>query len=200
MSEKKKIDDNLQRHCSTVAAFPDRLPDESPQAYDAFLVFLNLGRGRSIDKAYRTKTKKKGRAGGKWFQWSSKHQWVERAETWDKEQERIDREAMATERQALARKHAQIAAEMLRAVVDALKVRNLTDPTETSFAALVRFFEVVVKMEREALGIFDQTTEEINNRIDNAFQQWINVFGVVIRKYLSPEDQKKFADDLKKSI
>ena len=59
----------------------DRLPAETPKAYAAFLAYVALGARRSIREALRT-THGESAGSGKtrtWEGWSSRYQWVSRA-------------------------------------------------------------------------------------------------------------------------
>ncbi len=67
----------------------DRLPDESPPAYEAFKTYLEMGGGRSVREVSRRLSKS-------WTlisRWSSQHHWVERAREFDNRVERITRDA-----------------------------------------------------------------------------------------------------------
>jgi hypothetical protein len=79
----------------------EQLIDETPKAYAAFVAYRDLGPQRSIHRAYIEFASKKGRKGGKagaskapshWEEWSSKYDWVTRAEAWDDERRRLAEE------------------------------------------------------------------------------------------------------------
>lgn len=70
----------------------DRTPRESAEAYTRFLLYRNLGPGRSLRKAHRAyqRTRDPGAGGneplhlpGHWTAESAEHRWVERAALWD---------------------------------------------------------------------------------------------------------------------
>lgn len=64
----------------------DQLPDEPDRAYAWFLVYLNLGPGRSIEKAYQSaiaSNRVKSRASGQWSYYSSVYTWEARANAFD---------------------------------------------------------------------------------------------------------------------
>lgn len=71
-------------------------PDESDEAYARFLLYRNLGPGRSLQLAYRTylktfrnavpdatKGNKKPQVPGHWGDDSARHKWGDRAAAWD---------------------------------------------------------------------------------------------------------------------
>ena len=70
---------------------------ESPQAWEAFKIYRDLGQGRSIDKAYKiylghhSSTK---RASGRFRAWAVQHDWVDRAQAWDDYLELLRRKAV----------------------------------------------------------------------------------------------------------
>ena len=74
----------------TTPAIPqkwERMPNEHPRAFASFMVYLQLGVDRSIDKAYRMATgEPQGstkRASGRWRTWASDWGWMSRAGAWD---------------------------------------------------------------------------------------------------------------------
>lgn len=56
-----------------------RLPGEKPQAYAAFMVYRDMGKGRNGRKVAQTIGKNQTTV----FQWSKKHDWKNRAVAWD---------------------------------------------------------------------------------------------------------------------
>lgn len=67
----------------------ERLPAETARAYAAFVVYRDLGPGRSLAVAYGAWRRANGVAGdaakaaGYWQEWSSTHGWVARAAAYD---------------------------------------------------------------------------------------------------------------------
>ncbi len=80
----------------------ERRPDESAQAYRAFLVYLHLGLDRSLQKAYRSfKGSDTAKLPGRWRTWCLQHEWVARAAAYDSHQhQRLDQDALQEEREA----------------------------------------------------------------------------------------------------
>lgn len=67
----------------------DQQPGEPSEAYARFLVYRNLGPGRTIEAAYGAsslKSRKSQATSGQWFSDSASHGWRERAHQWDIEQ------------------------------------------------------------------------------------------------------------------
>lgn len=70
----------------------ERLEDETSKAYGAFLLFRDLGYGRSVRRAYRAYLEATGRqkspkvsanVSPSFRRWVERHAWRERAEAWD---------------------------------------------------------------------------------------------------------------------
>lgn len=63
------------------------MPNEHARAYAAFHVYMTMGVGRSLDKAYRLfmgePQESTKRASGRWHQWSATWAWESRANAWD---------------------------------------------------------------------------------------------------------------------
>lgn len=77
----------------------ERRPGESARAYAAFCVYRDLGTGRSLNLAYGEWRRSQGCAGdaakaaGYWAEWSSRFDWVARAEAYDGHLETLKRTA-----------------------------------------------------------------------------------------------------------
>ena len=60
--------------------------DEPDRAYACFLVYLQLGPGRSLERAYQSasaRNRKKTQASGTWTYYSTQYSWIERAAAYD---------------------------------------------------------------------------------------------------------------------
>lgn len=88
----------------------DRRQEESPEAYEAFCVYRDMGLARSQKKAAEHLGKTRQLLSG----WSSRHDWTDRVAAWDLEQDRQRREAMRAENVAAGRRHAQQAQGFLQ--------------------------------------------------------------------------------------
>ena len=67
----------------------EQLAGESAKAFAAFAVYRDLGAQRSISAAYRQSSGSAAAAAGTWNGWSTEHEWVARAEAYDKHLEQI---------------------------------------------------------------------------------------------------------------
>jgi len=96
-----------------VALF-DRDPAESKPAYHAFRAYRDYGPGRSIDKVWRQRagiTDDAQRAPRYWWQWSSDHAWVRRAEAYDQHCEQVEQAKFEAELKRLAKRRAKFQLE-----------------------------------------------------------------------------------------
>src|SRR5690349_9354557 len=83
---------------------------ESSRAYAAFCIYRDLGRKRSLDKAFQSYCAEQqkpltadGRAPGQWALWSAKNSWPARAAAYDDHLDRENREARESRSRELAR-------------------------------------------------------------------------------------------------
>ncbi len=60
----------------------DRIPEEELEAYQAFLVYLDVGEGRTLSKAYRVLHPGKA-PNASWKEWSKIYNWPDRAVAYD---------------------------------------------------------------------------------------------------------------------
>jgi hypothetical protein len=80
----------------------ERSADESEEAWEAFVLYRDMGVERSI----RLVAQQLGKSEGLLQGWSSKHEWVRRAAYWDNEQDRVRREAQLEEIAEMSRRQA----------------------------------------------------------------------------------------------
>lgn len=110
----------------------DRLPDESSKAYDAFVVYRDMGVSRTVEKVQASLNKTSGYL-RQLYEWSRVYDWTDRAAAWD---DHIEAEARKlVERDAIRRKadmlkrHAEIGRFMQSKGVEYLKQGNSLDKT-----------------------------------------------------------------------
>ena len=101
----------------------DRLEKESPKAYIAFSSYRDLGPTRSVEKAFAALNPGKKRSGrpAEWYVWSSKFDWVERAEAFDAYADEIQRKGFETRLKQLAHDQADFAVEEFRRLVERVR-------------------------------------------------------------------------------
>lgn len=126
---------------------------ESPEAYEAFAKYRDMGRKRSLSKVGRELHKSTVLMA----RWSSRWQWVRRVEEYEKEQEREYQESLREQRREMAIRHAKQGAVLQTAALAALKKlfgERFENITAESMKAgdVLRFFTEGAKLERIALG------------------------------------------------
>ncbi|TAM68311.1 MAG: hypothetical protein EPN50_05040 [Chloroflexota bacterium] len=135
-------------------------PGESSPAFAAFVMYRDLGPGRSITKTAEALGRNRTLIGD----WSSRWRWQERIAAWDGELSRRTLDAEADERRAMVKLHARTA----RAVVNVVARRVLgdeargiqaIDPNTLGPQDLARLLDVAVKVERLSRGAPTESVE-----------------------------------------
>ncbi|MDQ8706821.1 hypothetical protein RCO28_30770 [Streptomyces sp. LHD-70] len=124
----------------------ERQPGESAAAWEAFACYRDLGLSRSLGKVTNTVRKNRSLI----ERWSVGHQWVLRAEAWDREQDRLWRTERQQAAREVARRHARLASAAQAKLVAQLQQ---LDPARLSPSDVIRWLEVTVRIERQAYGI-----------------------------------------------
>ena len=95
----------------------ERQKGESPQAFAAFLIYLELGPKRSLHMVGQ----QLGKSRGLMERWSSANHWVERCRAWDNHLQQEARRAAVAEVRQMNKRHANMAQQMQKAAMKALK-------------------------------------------------------------------------------
>lgn len=131
----------------------ERQLNESPQAFEAFAAYRDMGAARSNAKVSRLLCKSKALMD----RWSSEHDWVKRAAAWDAEKDRVARQTQLSDIKAMRDRHAAIAKKMLDTADSALSNIN---PQEVSTNEIARLVEIASKLERISRGDVGEVIEE----------------------------------------
>ncbi|MFJ2247500.1 hypothetical protein [Streptomyces sp. NPDC087862] len=123
----------------------ERQSGESPQAFEAFAVYRDLGTTRSVTKVARELDKSRALVG----RWSRQFAWVMRAAAYDRDQDREFLAEQAQARREIARRHAKLAQAVQSKAVARLQA---LDPRELSPSELLRYIQVAAEIERRAGG------------------------------------------------
>lgn len=126
----------------------ERQPGETPKAFSQFVVYLQMGRVRTLAKTAQTLT----RSAGHIRNVAAEKDWVRRADAWDVEQDRLWELEQAIARRAMAKRHAAVAANIVGKVATRLQGMTEEDVKELNPQALMRMLEVGAKLERQARG------------------------------------------------
>lgn len=142
-------------------------PKETSRAYNAFLIYKNLGALRSLRKtaevfygaAYFSKYLAKEQ---QIFRWSSKYNWVARCLDWDIEEERIQIEEKRKDIAEMDRRQAKDGMEMSKIGMYNIKLQATDDPPKDKHGKIIkpkipvpestRLFTEGTKAERLARG------------------------------------------------
>lgn len=145
-----------KKHDVETDALPwEQQPGETAKAYKAFCRYRDMDPGKRSLQRLSEDLGNKSIASVK--KWSSDHEWVKRAESWDAEMDRQAREAHLEELTAMRKRHARIAEKMLSKVEEF--VENM-DPLEMKPGDAGKWAEVASKLERVSLGDSGEVIEE----------------------------------------
>ncbi len=131
----------------------ERQLNESPQAFEAFAKYRDMGASRSLAKVSRELCKSKALM----ERWSVDHDWVKRVAAWDAEKDRVARETQLKDIVAMRERHAAIAKKMLDTADNALSNIN---PNDVSTNEIARLVEIASKLERISRGDVGDVIEE----------------------------------------
>lgn len=160
-TEKVVVAPSGKRRRTFVGHIWERQPDESPDAWEAFLVYRNLGYSRGL----RAVAEQLGYSLSKVQAISRRWVWVRRIEEWDLFLDREYRAEMLAHRRAMARKHVKMAEKIQSVAFSALTKKygsNLELLTAESFDndQMLRWLCESTKMERTAVGSPSEIIEE----------------------------------------
>ena len=126
----------------------ERQKDESSKAYAAFCVYRDLGPDRSLEKTREILGKSAGYT--RWMQtWSSKYDWVTRAQAYDDYIEGKKRKKNEKEILEMAERHVKLAKAFQQRIAQALQQ---IDPAQLSPSDMAKWLDVATKLERLSIG------------------------------------------------
>lgn len=165
----------------------EQLPGETPRAFGAFAAYRDLDRSeRSIRAAYRRHTGREhaNQATGTWYIWSSQFHWIERAAAWDAELDRAKRQALREEVERLARRHLNVAGVFESLVVQRLQKFNEQAIAGLTPGELAKWFEMAVRIQRQALGLQDEQKINMTVVFQRA-QELAEQYGVSVEEIMA---------------
>jgi hypothetical protein len=157
----------------------DRLPDESPKAYRAFLTFRDLGESRTLMAASQTL----GKSYSLIRRWSKRHRWEERVWAWDVAQSRQDEAVVRRRRDDVVQQLAQDAFRMWRVAIAYFWSLIDRDPdtgqpifgSKLTSAIALRFCELSLKILTALAGAGDDDSQDDSQQpATAAFQHLTN--------------------------
>lgn len=123
----------------------ERQEGETDKAFEAFVIYRDLGTDRSLVKV----REKLGKSATLIERWSSRNNWVERVQSYDVEMDRKSLLQEEKKRKDMAKRHANYATVFQQKVLERLQNLN---PAELSTSDMIRWFEISVKIERLSRG------------------------------------------------
>lgn len=138
-------------------------PDETNKQYEAFCVYRNMKipGDPSSKRSIRQVSEQLGKSETLLNRWSSKNDWVKRADAWDDEQERIlseeQRKQQLADIKKMRKRHADLATAML---VKAAKALKAIPDDEIKPSDMTRMVDIASKLERISRGDVGEVIEE----------------------------------------
>lgn len=131
----------------------ERQDEETVKQFEAFCIYRDLGKGRSLQKVSTQLSKSMTLM----KRWSAKNDWIERVAAWEDEQDRLIRIELTRDIGAMRKRHADIASAMLLKAARALQ--KIPDD-EIKASDISRMIETATKLERISKGDVGEVVEE----------------------------------------
>ena len=165
----------------------ERQKNESSKAYAAFCVYRDLGPDRSLEKTREILGKSAGYT--RWMQtWSSKYDWVTRAQAYDDYIEGKKRKKNEKEILEMAERHVKVAKAFLLIIAQALQQ---IDPAQLSPSDMAKWLEVATKLERLSRGVPTEIgKQEVQGQVTQRYEYDIT------QKIITDPEAAELADQL----
>nr|BDD48118.1 hypothetical protein 34 [Balneolaceae bacterium] len=145
----------------------EQLPGETNKAYDRFVAYLEMGPDRSLDKV-RQKYTKNTSYKRYLAKWSSEHNWVKRAEAYDRHQIKKDMENREEARELVRQKILNRAGEAADRLIDIALGKELA--TKDQVKAILAMFD------KAGITDVEASEGEVDRRPQGTLYQQINHF------------------------
>lgn len=122
----------------------ERQKGESARAFEAFLVYLQMGPDRSIQAV----SHKLAKSIPLIKRWSSENNWVERCRAWDNYLQQEAKKAAVAEVRRMNQRHAKMASAIQATAMQALQEMGTSMVDPKNFAAIVK---LATDLERQSL-------------------------------------------------
>lgn len=130
----------------------ERQPEETEKAYEAFLVYKNLGPGRTFTAVSRRLQK----SGTLIQRWKNRYNWEQRAAAFDRENERKEQQSIQKARAQMVKRHIKLG---LAVQGKAIKALEAMDPDELKPGDIRDFLRFGVSLEKETRADVDERTD-----------------------------------------
>lgn len=142
----------------------ERQPREPPKAWTAFVIYRDDRDERSIKLVAYKLVQQASNV----FKWSSKYNWVKRAEAFDRYEDVLNRKAARKSIDSMHERHARNAVIGMAAAMNELKkyvkTENNPEPQSMKVRDATRLFDVAARIERLARGEPD-TIQEVKGEV-----------------------------------
>ena len=133
----------------------ERQPNEGPKAFEAFTIYRDLGKERTLPKVAETLNKSVGLIS----RWSSANNWVERVAAWDDE---ADRQAAQKQLKDIANARVRQRKQAVKMQLKALQLLESIKEGDAKLSEIVSLMKLGMEQERICLGDVGDVIEERN--------------------------------------
>lgn len=131
----------------------DRQPEETPKAYEAFTIYRDMGRERTLPKV----AEQCGKSIGLMNKWSQKYGWVNRVRAWDDNLDRMEAKELARD---IAKMRARQRKQALKMQVKGLELMKDIQPGDARLSEIVSLMKLGMEQERIVMGDVGEVVEE----------------------------------------
>lgn len=150
-----------------VEALPwERQKNEGPKPYEAFTIYRDLGKERTLPKV----AEKLGKSLGLVTRWSGAHNWVERVTAWDDE---ADRQAAQKQLKDIANARVRQRKQAVKMQLKALQLLESINEGDAKLSEIVSLMKLGMEQERICMGDVGEVIEERNGGAVPAVQIYI---------------------------
>lgn len=133
----------------------ERLPEETPEAYEAFKTYRDLEGKRSQARV----GEKLGKSDTLMSRWSADYDWVKRAQAWDDE---VERESSKNLLKDIAKMRARQRKQALKMQLKGLDLLNGINQGDAKLSEIVSLMKLGMEQERICMGDVGEVIEERN--------------------------------------
>ena len=131
----------------------ERQPEETPKAYEAFTIYRDLGKERTIPKVAETLRKSVSLMN----RWSQAYSWVERVTAWDDE---ADRQAAQKQLKDIANARVRQRKQAVKMQLKALQLLESINEGDAKLSEIVALMKLGMEQERICMGDVGEVIEE----------------------------------------
>lgn len=144
----------------------ERQPNEGPKPYEAFTIYRDLGKERTLPKVAEQLQKSVGLIS----RWSRENKWVERVNAWDDE---ADRQAAQKQLKDIANARVRQRKQAVKMQLKALQLLESINQGDAKLSEIVSLMKLGMEQERICLGDVGDVIEERSGEAMPAVQIYI---------------------------